>query len=204
MPLTQLDPKPALIVIDLQKGIVTLPTTHPSPDITARSSALVRAFRTHGLPVILVNVAGGAPGRADVSHAFNPPADWTELVSELERQPGDHVVTKHPWGAFPEARLHHYLQAQASHSLFFAGSPPAPALNRRPGMPTSTAITWYWSRSMTDLDAKPRQQCKRIFPGSERSARLPNFWPGSGRHDNRGGKARRRGRAEGGRNPAAE
>jgi len=95
MPLTQLDPKPALIVIDLQKGIVALPTTHPSPEITARSSALARAFRAHGLPVILVNVAGGAPGRADVTHAFHPPADWTELVSELERQPGDHVVTKH-------------------------------------------------------------------------------------------------------------
>ncbi len=35
MPLTQLDPKPALIVIDLQKGIVALPTAPmcrmPSP-----------------------------------------------------------------------------------------------------------------------------------------------------------------------------
>ena len=63
MPLTQLDPKSALIVIDLQKGIVALPTAHPSAEITAKSSALARAFRAHGLPVILVNVAGGAPGR---------------------------------------------------------------------------------------------------------------------------------------------
>src|SRR4029077_11950900 len=112
MPLTQLDPKSALIVIDLQKGIVALPTAHPSAEITAKSSALARPFRANGLPVILVNVAGGAPGRADVTHTFNPPVDWTELISELERQPGDHVVTKHRWGAFHETPLHHYLQAQ--------------------------------------------------------------------------------------------
>src|SRR5258706_14722850 len=98
MPLTQLEPKPALILIDLQKGIVALPTVHPSPDITARSSALASAFRAHGLPVILVNVAGGAPGRADVSQALHPPAGWTELVSELERQPDDQVVSNDSWG----------------------------------------------------------------------------------------------------------
>ena len=33
MALTTLDPKPALIVIDLQKGIVDAPTVHPTSEI---------------------------------------------------------------------------------------------------------------------------------------------------------------------------
>ena len=56
MPLTQLDPNAALIVIDLQKGITALDTVHPSGEIVARSAQLARAFRQRGLLVVLVNV----------------------------------------------------------------------------------------------------------------------------------------------------
>jgi nicotinamidase-related amidase len=63
MATTALDPKTALIVIDLQNGIVALPTAHPAGDIVQRASVLANAFRRHKLPVVLVNVAGGAPGR---------------------------------------------------------------------------------------------------------------------------------------------
>jgi hypothetical protein len=38
MPLTQLDPTAALIVIDLQKGIVGLPTVHPAAEIVGRAA----------------------------------------------------------------------------------------------------------------------------------------------------------------------
>ncbi|HWF03601.1 MAG TPA: isochorismatase family protein, partial [Candidatus Angelobacter sp.] len=62
MPLTQLDTTAALIVIDLQKGIVGIPTVHPSGEIVERSARLARAFRERGLPVVLVNVSGRAPG----------------------------------------------------------------------------------------------------------------------------------------------
>ena len=45
MALTTLDPKTALIVIDLQKGIVGLPCTHPIGEVVerARSLAIVPA-----------------------------------------------------------------------------------------------------------------------------------------------------------------
>ena len=65
MPVTTLDPKSALIVVDLQKGIVSLPAVHPVAGVIANASALATAFRRHGLPVVLVNVAGGAPGRTE-------------------------------------------------------------------------------------------------------------------------------------------
>jgi len=65
MPLTQLDTNAALVLIDLQKGIVELPTVHPTSEIVGRSAQLAQAFRERGLPVVLVNVAGRAPGRTD-------------------------------------------------------------------------------------------------------------------------------------------
>ena len=95
MPLTQLDPNAALIVIDLQKGIVGLPTVHPAGEIVSRAAQLARAFRERGLPVVLVNVAGAASGRTDAGRPkFFFPPDWAELVPELEQQPGDILVTK--------------------------------------------------------------------------------------------------------------
>lgn len=112
MPLTVLDPKTALIVIDLQKGIVSLPATHPIEAVIERVGTMSAAFRAHGLPVVLVNVAGAAPGRTEqrrLNGAF--PAGWIDLVPELNRQPQDHVVTKHTPGAFTNTGLDAHLRA---------------------------------------------------------------------------------------------
>src|SRR6185437_4798016 len=38
------------------------------------------------------------------------PAGWTELIPELNRQPGDHLVTKRTWGAFTNTDLDRHLQ----------------------------------------------------------------------------------------------
>jgi hypothetical protein len=45
MPLTKLGTNAALIVIDLQKGIVGIPTVHPAGEIIGRAAQLARAFR---------------------------------------------------------------------------------------------------------------------------------------------------------------
>ncbi len=65
MSVTTIDENTALIVVDLQKGIVSLPTVHPIAGVIERACALIDAFREHGLPVVLVNVTGGAPGRTE-------------------------------------------------------------------------------------------------------------------------------------------
>jgi len=121
MPLTTLDETPALVVIDLQKGIVGLPCAHPLAEIVSRAATLARAFRKHGLPVILVNVAGRAPGRTEVTFNFTPPADWTELVPELDQQPGDHLVTKHQIGAFYGTALEQILRRRGVTQVVLAG-----------------------------------------------------------------------------------
>jgi nicotinamidase-related amidase len=111
MSITAIDEKTALILIDLQKGIVSQKTAHPIEGVLQRAGALAAAFRRHGLPVVLVNVLGGAPGRVEQRRPGGErPADWAELVPELDAQPGDHRVSKRTWGAFVNTGLAEYLR----------------------------------------------------------------------------------------------
>ncbi|MEU0630026.1 isochorismatase family protein [Streptomyces sp. NPDC005989] len=102
MTATTLDPKTALVVVDLQKGILALDTAHPVAGVVANSAALADAFRAKGLPVVLVHVVDGAPGRNEAPTASGGqlPADWADIVPELGPHEGDIVVTKRTWGAF--------------------------------------------------------------------------------------------------------
>ncbi|MCO5994128.1 isochorismatase family cysteine hydrolase [Actinoallomurus rhizosphaericola] len=102
MPITTIDPRTALIVVDLQQGIVTTPLAHPVDDVIQRSTALLKEFRSRGLPIVLVNVAGSPAGRTDAGgpHTHTFPAGWTDLIPELERQDDDLVVTKYARSAF--------------------------------------------------------------------------------------------------------
>jgi nicotinamidase-related amidase len=107
MPVTKLDPKTALVVIDLQKGLSNFPTVpHSIADVVAKSRGLADRFRQAGLPVVWVNVTGGAPGRTEQQRNMGDlPPDWAELIPELGAQAGDLRLTKRTWGAFPHTDL---------------------------------------------------------------------------------------------------
>jgi len=142
MPLTTLDTKTALVVIDLQKGIVAVPTVHPVGEIVQRAASLATAFRRHGLPVVLVNVAGRAPGRTEAGPAsFSPPPDWAELVPELQAQPDDHRVTKLRWGAFYSPALNDYLQGLGITQIVLAGIRTSIGVESTARSATNTATT---------------------------------------------------------------
>ena len=112
MPVTTLDPETALIVVDLQRGIVGLPFVSTIDKVVERSRALLDAFRQRGLPVVLVNVAGGAPGRTEQTRRQQTlPPGWTDFIPELGQQPTDIVVTKRTWGAFASTDLENRLKA---------------------------------------------------------------------------------------------
>ena len=167
MPLTKLDTTAALIVIDLQKGIVGLPTVHPAGEIVDRSARLARAFRDRGLPVVLVNVSGRAPGRTDAGASkFSVPPDWTELVPELERQPSDCIVTKQRAGAFIGTSLDETLRQRGVTQVFLTGVATSLGVE-------STARSAYdygynvvlVVDAMTDRDADAhRHSVEKIFP----------------------------------------
>jgi nicotinamidase-related amidase len=122
MPISALDPKTALLVVDLQKGIVGLPTVHPIDGVIRNSVALIEAFRERRLPVVLINVDGSPPGRAEQSFSTRGmPAGWTDLIPELKQQPSDHLVTKRTRGAFTHTDLEKYLRDSGVTQLVITG-----------------------------------------------------------------------------------
>jgi len=122
MSVTTLDANTALIVVDLQKGIVGSPFAHPVAEVISRTRDLIDAFRRHGLPVVLVNVAGRAPGRTEQPPRLQTLSEgWTDLIPELDRRPGDIVVTKRTWGAFASTNLEALLKAKGVTQVVIAG-----------------------------------------------------------------------------------
>ena len=123
MTVTTLDPQTALIVVDLQNAVVGLDTAHPTADIVARSAELAAAFRARGLPVVLVNATGGAPGRAEVQRAGGMlrAENAADLVPELDQQPSDILVSKQTWGAFHNTQLDAELQKRGVTQVVVTG-----------------------------------------------------------------------------------
>jgi nicotinamidase-related amidase len=167
MPVTVLDPKTALVLIDLQKGIVSRPTVHPAAEIVRQAAALAEAFRSHKLPVILVHVTGGAPGRTEraVNLAGMPP-DWADLVPEINQQPEDYVVTKRTWGAFTHTDLAEHLQKLGVTQIVLAGVATSIGVESTArsayelGFNVTLAID-----AMTDLSAEAHHNSvERVFP----------------------------------------
>ncbi len=167
MPLTALDANSALIVIDLQKGIAGMQTVHPVAEIIGRAAELARAFRERGLPVVLVNVTGMAPGRTDAGRPkFSFPPDWAELVRELGQQPTDHLVSKQRVGAFIGTDLDEYLRHRGVTQIFLTGIATSAGVE-------STARSAYdhgynvvfVTDAMTDRDADNHRHCiEKVFP----------------------------------------
>jgi nicotinamidase-related amidase len=167
MTISTLDPITALVVIDLQKGIVGLPTAHPMDGVIKNSVALIEAFRARKLPVVLVNVDGGPPGRAERSFSLSAmPADWTELIPELNLQPSDHLITKQTRGAFTNTDLEKYLRDNGVTQVVVVGVATTSGVEstvrhaHELGFHVALAID-----AMTDMDAEAHHNSiTRIFP----------------------------------------
>lgn len=113
MPVTTLDPKTALIIIDLQQGIAGYPLLTPIGTIIERANALSDAFRRHGLPVVQVVVDSVDFRRTDSSRPHSKqPAEAMNLIAELHRGDSDHHVVKTTVGAFTSTNLEAILKEE--------------------------------------------------------------------------------------------
>ncbi|GGV66103.1 hydrolase [Streptomyces thermoviolaceus] len=129
MALTTLDPRTALVVIDLQAGIVGAPTApYPGSDVVARTVELADAFRARDLPVVLVRVSFSPdfsdvpPGRTEAATSGGSrPEGWDVIVPELAGHPEDIVVTKHNWGAFHGTDLDVQLRRRGVTQIVLTG-----------------------------------------------------------------------------------
>jgi nicotinamidase-related amidase len=126
-----LDPRrTAVVVIDLQKGIVGSPGyPHSAESVIANTVALLDAARNAGAQPILVHV-GRSPDGGDglqvasdqpMRAAGSMPPDWSELIPELKRQPTDIVVLKRQWGAFYGTDLELQLRRRSFSTIILCG-----------------------------------------------------------------------------------
>jgi nicotinamidase-related amidase len=146
--------------------VVGLPSAHPMAEIVEKIARLTRAFRAAAQPVVLVNVEGLAPGRTERKFDFQPPADWAELIPELDAQPGDHLVTKMQVGAFRNTGLDDILRAAGATQVFVVGVATGSGVE-------ATARAAYdhgynvvlITDAMTDMDAEVhRHSVEKTFP----------------------------------------
>lgn len=125
MTLSTVDAIPALVVVDLQKGILGMPggDADGMKQVIQHAAELAAAFRSHGLPVALVSILGDAPGRTDVSGPadFTPQPNWADPVDELAPQPGDLRVLRQRWSAFGGTSLDDDLQKAGVTQVVLAG-----------------------------------------------------------------------------------
>ena len=167
MALTTLDATTALIVIDLQKGLMGLPTVHAVDGVVKNAATLADAFRRHGLPVVLVNVNAGAPGRTEQPPRIGQfPDGWTDLVPALNQQPSDHIVTKRTWGAFAHTGLVEHLQNVGVTQVVIAGVSTSMGVEStaRQAYEAGFHVTLALD-AMTDRDAEAHHNSiARIFP----------------------------------------
>lgn len=125
MALTAVDPAPALIVVDLQEGVVAgASAPYPPSEVVTRSALLADAFRERGWPVVLVNAAGTPAGRTEgnpTGGSFVFAEDQLRLAEGLNQAAGDLVVTKPSRGAFHATALHDELQQRGVTQVFVTG-----------------------------------------------------------------------------------
>ena len=123
-------PATALVVIDLQKGVVGMPTEpYSANNVVANAARLADAFRKSGMSVFLIRVTPSADGKdglkpiADNALQWNQPrpADWSDIVPELGPAPGDLVITKRQWGAFYGTELDLQLRRRGIHTIVLCG-----------------------------------------------------------------------------------
>jgi nicotinamidase-related amidase len=120
----------AIVVIDLQKGIVGFPgTPHAAQVVIANAVAVLEAARDAGAQPILVHVGRSPDGRDGLNLTCDEPMraggamppDWSELIPELSRQPNDVVILKRQWGAFYGTDLELQLRRRGLTTIVLCG-----------------------------------------------------------------------------------
>lgn len=135
--ITTLDKNTALVVIDLQDGVVKMNTAHPAKEVVRQSARLVAAFRQAALPIVIVNVVPfGAPSGKVRTQAPGMPKDeaaqkqareameaagFFTIVPELGSRPEDIHITKKTWNAFYGTDLEQRLKELGVTNIVLCG-----------------------------------------------------------------------------------
>lgn len=168
---TSIDKKTALVLIDLQKGIVQFPVVKPINEVLTKAAALVSAFRKADLPVVVVNVDPTKSLlnnlRTDAKARFTSfPNEWYEITPEIKTTENDIFITKNAWNAFTNPNLDAELKTRGITGIVLAGISTSIGVEgtARAASELGYNIT-FAEDAMTDTNADAEEHSvKRIFP----------------------------------------
>ncbi len=123
--------KTALLVIDLQKGIVERPGAKPydSDFVVKNAIKLAEVFRKNKMQIFLVRVTP-SPDKKDglkpimdipVTSSQEVSSNWNTIIPELGPREEDIVITKRQWGAFYGTELDLQLRRRGIDTLVLCG-----------------------------------------------------------------------------------
>jgi nicotinamidase-related amidase len=128
MPSPTLFPKStALVLIDLQKGITSLPVEpYPTAAVVENASLLANQFRDLNAPVFLVRVAfPSGPAALNLITDAKPPLPAAEpecwCESAVKPQDNDVLILKRQWGAFYGTELDLQLRRRHVDTIVIGG-----------------------------------------------------------------------------------
>jgi nicotinamidase-related amidase len=120
--------KTALVVIDLQKGIISQPTKpYLAQEVIENAAKLVDTFRKNGMLVVLVHVIMTKETMLNVvsDESFSRPQtqspDWSEFVPEIVPTSKDIIIAKKQWGAFYGTDLELQLRRHGMDTIVLCG-----------------------------------------------------------------------------------
>jgi len=169
--ITAIDKNTALILIDLQKGVVKQSFSSPVQHVLGNAAKLVYAFHNAGLPVVIVNVnPAGAKWTKSRKDAIPPQntqsADWHEITEEIQTKPGDIFITKHTWGAFFETALDDELKKRNVTGIVIGGISTSIGMEGTARQASERGYNICFARdAMTDMVGESHERSiKYIFP----------------------------------------
>ncbi|WP_216628816.1 hydrolase [Neobacillus dielmonensis] len=122
--------KAALVVIDLQNGVVALEgKPYSTKDVVSKAAKLINVFREEGAFVGIVRVTS-KDGKdvlkplTDISSPLitgKPPKNPGDIVSEIGVTDTDFLITKHQWGAFYGTDLDLQLRRRGIDTIVLCG-----------------------------------------------------------------------------------
>jgi len=133
--ITTIDKQTALILIDLQKGLVKTDMGYPMKDVLQKASMLIDVFRSANLPIVIVNInpLGAAWTKARVERPSQgrvmqilekvtmPLVGFTDIVPEIIVHPEDILIEKRSWNAFFQTPLEMELRKLGITEIVLAG-----------------------------------------------------------------------------------
>ena len=117
----------ALVLIDLQKGVLAMPVApHSAAAVYERSKRFAERFRSAGGCVVWVRVSFSGNFADALRQPVDRPTNWSALPAGWDEfpeplAPSDLVITKRQWGAFYGTELDLQLRRRGIRRIVLGG-----------------------------------------------------------------------------------